>query len=222
MSLVIGELAGYLSELAANNNKPWFETNRDRYQHLRSQFTDLVQEVILALGEFDEDVQGLAAGNALFRIHRDVRFSKDKTPYKTTFSASISRQGRIGGPGYYFQLDGQEQLISAVGIYAPTPEQLAQIRRFIASRPARLTEVLEDPAFRAAFSQIGLDPLKRPPKGYDENTPHMEYIKLRHFIVMREDLLPREATGDAVLARSVAVFRPAYPWKVWLSEALGG
>ena len=105
-------LATYLAELDANNNKAWFEANRPRYDKLRADFADLVEEVLFGVAAFDQRVQGLQAKDCLYRIYRDVRFSKDKTPYKTTFSASFPRN--MTGAGYYFQLDHEGKLMVAL------------------------------------------------------------------------------------------------------------
>lgn len=222
MTLNIDEVVEFLTTLAANNNKAWFDAQRTQFQLLRRQFSDFVQEIIFAISEFDEAVQGVRAKETIFRIHRDVRFSKDKTPYKTTFSAAINPQGRgMDAPGYYFHIGaGGEELFAACGIYAPQPERLAMIRRFIAAQPDRLTRLLEDRSFRTSFPTIGSDPLKRPPKGYDETTPHIETIKLRHFVVWRESVLAPATDDDAVRQEVLAVFQAGYPWIVWLRDAV--
>ena len=99
--LDVNALAAFLHELDQNNNREWFEAQKPRYQQLRGEFTDCVQQVIYGLGEMDSHVQSMRAKDAIFRIHRDVRFARDKRPYKTNFSASISPEGRAAGfPGY--------------------------------------------------------------------------------------------------------------------------
>ena len=118
----VAELAQYLTGLTANNNKEWFEAHRSEYTALRAEFTDFVADVIAQTAAFDSSVAHVDAKEALFRINRDLRFSKDKSPYKTTFSASFGPGGRLrGGPGYYLQIDASGELHHGAGLYQPVP-----------------------------------------------------------------------------------------------------
>ena len=131
-------LVGFLAGLEQNNNKAWFEANRGRYDALRADFIDLVEEVVFGVAAFDPRIQGVVPKATLFRIHRDVRFARDKSPYKTTFSSSISDRGRIGAPGYYFQVDHTGKLMVGGGLWMPDADALARIRTYIATRPGAL------------------------------------------------------------------------------------
>jgi uncharacterized protein (TIGR02453 family) len=215
-------LIAFLAELSENNAKPWFEEHRSTYERLRSEWIVLVGQVIDGISQFDPSVGIVSPKDALFRINRDVRFSADKRPYKTTFSAAICPQGRSSGlPAYYFQINEAGVLMIAGGVYMPDPTTLARIRRHIAEHPERLSEVLADPAFAAAFGTVGGERLKRPPQGYDETTPHIEYVKLKSFTADAEplDWLSR---SDTLAAEIVAACRAMFPLIRWLREALGG
>ena len=134
------DLRSFLSELADNNNRAWFVMNKPRYDILRAEFLQLVTELIAGIGQFDPAIIGCEPKKALFRINRDVRFAHDKSPYKTTFSASILPSGRKkpsegGGPAYYFQLDGNGRLFYACGEYMPPSDRLKAIRERIVTDP---------------------------------------------------------------------------------------
>lgn len=215
-------LIAFLADLARHNDKPWFEEHRPTYDHLRGEWSTLVGQVIDGISHFDPSVGILFPKDALFRIHRDVRFSKDKRPYKTTFSAAICPQGRNSGfPAYYFQISEQGVLMIAGGVYMPERATLARIREHIAEYPERLSAVLADPDFAAAYGTIDDERLKRPPQGYDESTPGIEFIKLKSFTASRE---PQGwlARGDHLAAELVTSFRSLFPLIRWLREAQTG
>jgi uncharacterized protein (TIGR02453 family) len=118
------DLTQFLSELSENNNRPWFIMNKPRYDILRAEFLDVVTELIKELGTFDKQVAGCDPKKAMFRIHRDVRFAKDKRPYKTHFSAGIAplnkrRPSAAGGPTYYFHIEADGKLLFGAGEYLP-------------------------------------------------------------------------------------------------------
>jgi len=215
-------LLAFLSDLAANNNKAWFEGNRATYQHLRGEWMDFVQEVIDGIAQFDPTVAIVSPKDALFRVNRDVRFSKDKSPYKTTFSAAICPQGRSSGlPAYYFQVNEAGALFIGGGVWMPEPAILGRIRQHIAEQPERLSAVLADPAFAATFGKIDGDRLKRPPQGYDETTPGIEFIKLKSFIASVEPVgwLDR---ADNLASEIVEMYQAMFPLMQWLRAALTG
>ena len=158
-------LITFLSGLALNNDKPWFEEHRPAYEQLRGEWLAFVGQIIDGISRIDPSVGIVSPKDALFRINRDVRFSKDKSPYKTTFSAAICPQGRSSGlPAYYFQVNEAGALFIGGGVWMPEPTILGQIRRHIAEHPEQLSAVLADPAFAATFGTIEGERLKRPPR----------------------------------------------------------
>lgn len=211
-------LVEYLAELERNNHKAWFEANRARYEALRADFTDLVEEVVFGIAAFDPRLQAVTAKDCLYRIYRDVRFSKDKTPYKTTFSAAFPRN--MVGAGYYFQIDHTGTLMTAGGYYMPDNDSLARIRAYIAQRPERLEALLADPVFRAALEDPTAPRLTRPPRGYDDTTPLIEMVKLKSFTVAQE-VPVRTLDEDNLAPYVVEQFRQMSPLVAWLREALG-
>lgn len=214
-------LVNFLQELAENNTKLWFDAHRAQYQALRQEFTRLVGEVIAGVGAVDAAVAGLAPAECIFRINRDVRFSRDKSPYKTQFSAAICPQGRgTGMPSYYFHIDATGELLIGGGIYAPTPEQLANARRFILAHPDRLDQLFADPVFRAAHTTIEGNSLKRPPAGVPETARHLDILKRKQYLVGRSFIV-HEFADAAIAPLIIERFRATVPFIIWLREAVG-
>ncbi len=217
---MITPLLTYLEGLAANNNKPWFEEHRAEYQALRQEFTDMVGEIVARVALIDPAVEHLRPADCLFRINRDVRFARDKSPYKTQFSALICPQGRnVNLPSYYFHIAANGELLAGGGMYAPESTQLAAVRRFIQAQPYRLDALLADPDF-AAMGGINGDSLKRPPAGVPADAPHMATL-LRKQYLTGESVDARSIDPDALADWIVARFTVMVPFIQWLRHALG-
>ncbi|HKP76009.1 MAG TPA: DUF2461 domain-containing protein [Longimicrobiaceae bacterium] len=215
-------LTRFLADLAENNERAWFEAHRAEYEALRGDFGAFVAEVIADIARWDDTVRWVDPKDCIYRIYRDVRFSGDKTPYKTTFSAVISERGRRGhGPSYYFQVDRAGTLMAGGGVWMPTPERLARIREHIAEHPEQLQRILKGRTFRAAFGGLWEGhTLKRPPSGYSADAPLIDAIKLKSFIVERE----RETGAPAGELRAwiAESFRAMHPFILWLRGAVAG
>jgi uncharacterized protein (TIGR02453 family) len=213
-------LIEFLGGLEQNNNRPWFAWNKPAYDLLREEFEALLTDVIARVAKFDRGLGPVDARKAMFRIYRDTRFYKDKTPYKTHFSAAIRDRAKRGlEPGYYFEIDYRGVLQVGGGIYRPEPAILMRIRRHIASKPGTLTTLLRNPRFAKTYGGLmEEDSLVRPPKGFSADMPHIEAIKLRHYFGLAEANLKRRPPKD--LARDLAgYFEDLYPLMVWLRKA---
>jgi uncharacterized protein (TIGR02453 family) len=201
------DLSQYLKELAENNTRPWFVMNKPRYDILREEFLQVVTALIAELGKFDKAVAGCNPKKAMFRINRDIRFSNDKSPYKTRFSAGITpndkrRPTAAGGPTYYFHIE-HGQLLFGAGEYIPPPSRLKAIREHIVNDAPGFSRMLKNKALRATFGDIQPEyKLQRPPKGFDPAHPHIEYLKLKSFFVWQEVKLdinhPERLVADLV------------------------
>ena len=214
-------LVEFLSGLEQNNNRPYFVWHKPAYDLLREEFEALIADVIVRVGKFDRGVGPVEAKKALFRIYRDTRFSKDKTPYKTHFSAAIRERAKKGlEPGYYLHIDHQGMLLAGGGIYNPDPATLARIRRHIARHPAALTRVLREPRFHKIYGGFAAEEaLARPPKGFAADTPHIDAIKLKHYFALIEVDIGKRPPKD--LAGSIAgYFRDLVPLMRWLRRAV--
>lgn len=217
----IRDLIQFLTELNENNSRAWFAMNRPRYDILRAEFLELATGLIAGIAAFDPPVAGCDPKKALFRINRDLRFSKEKKPYKTTFSASILPSGRKkpsegGGPVYYFVINAAGQLDFGAGEYMPPPHRLRAIRQHIATDAQGFGKLLKDKKLQAAFGGFYQeDKLTRPPKGFAADLPHIEQIKLKNYFVWKETTLNRNAP-ETVSATLLAGFRDAYALVAWL------
>jgi uncharacterized protein (TIGR02453 family) len=219
----IRDLAQFLAELSENNNRAWFVMNKPRYDILRAEFLELVTSLIADISKFDPAVAGCDPRKALFRINRDLRFSRDKSPYKTTFSAGITASGlkkpsQGGGPAYYFHIDANGMLLVAGGEYMPPPDRLRAIRRHVSADTAGFGKLLRNKKLNETFGGLQEeDKLTRPPKGFEAAAPHIEFIKLKSFIVWKEISLKKKIPTD--LGKDlVAGFKDAYPLVHWLRQ----
>lgn len=215
------DLTQYLTELSENNTRPWFLWNKPRYDILRTEFEEMVTELIKALTRFDKQVAACNPKKAMFRIHRDTRFSKDKTPYKTRFSAGITphdkrRPSAGGGSTYYFHIERDGTLGFGVGEYLPPAPRLKAIREHVVNDATGFAKVLKNKHLRATFNDmLDEDKLQRPPKGFDPDHPHVDYLKLKSFFVWTEVKLDLNAP-DQLVPRLAQGFQDAYVLVSWL------
>lgn len=218
------DLIQFLSELGENNNRAWFVMNKPRYDILRAEFLELVAGMIPLIAKFDPEVADCNPKKALFRINRDMRFSKDKSPYKTTFSAAVTASGlkkpsQGGGPAYYFHVDAHGMLLVAGGEYMPPSDRLRAIRQHVIADAAGFSKVLKNRKLRDTYGDLQDEgKLSRPPKGFDPDAPHIEHIKNKSFIVWKESSLKKTIPAD-LGKEIVSAFKDAYPLVQWLRQA---
>lgn len=177
------EIFQFLRELRQNNNRPWFQENKGRYDVLRAAFIDEVQQLIQKIAVFEPEIAGLEAKDCIYRIYRDTRFSPDKTPYKNHFSAYIVRGGRGSWrSGYYFHLEPDNSMLSG-GVWCPDPKLLKKLRQDIYENIDEFTGILENPEFKAVYPGLIGDTLKRMPVGFPADSPYGDILKHKDFCV---------------------------------------
>lgn len=175
----------FLKELAENNNRDWFTENRKRYETAKKDLEKLVEAVLKGVNEF-ESLPNTEVKDCIFRINRDVRFSKDKSPYKQWFSAAVGPGGRHSGrTDFYLHIQPGESFLGA-GMWAPTPKHLAKFRQEIDFNPQELKGIIEAPAFRDYFPEIWGESLQRMPKGYPETHPDIALLKRKQLFFMHK------------------------------------
>jgi uncharacterized protein (TIGR02453 family) len=179
------ELFAFFRELKENNNRDWFEANKQRYeQQVREPLLRFIADFGIRLAEISPYylADSRRSGGSLFRINRDIRFSKDKSPYKTAAGIQFRHElGRdVHAPGFYLHLE-PDSVFMGVGIWHPEPKTLAKIRDAIVENPERWQRAISDERFKATF-QLGGESLSRPPKGYDPGHPFIEDLKRKDFI----------------------------------------
>lgn len=174
----------FMRDLAQNNNRDWFQANRKRYDAVKMEFTALVGQVLKNVSTF-EALPNTDPKDCIFRINRDIRFSKDKTPYKQNLAAAIGIGGRHSGRiDYYFHIQpGNESFIGA-GMWQPTAEHLARFRQEIDYNVESLTDIIDAPDFRAYFPEISGQSIKTAPKGYTADHPNIELLRRKELFFM--------------------------------------
>ncbi len=213
----------FYRELRINNNKEWFDRNRDRYEEVKKDSQRLVNELLLNMSRFDPALEYLQAKDCIFRINRDIRFSKDKTPYKTHLGIFITPFGKKSGyAGYYVHLDEKEGSFAGGGIYMPDGDILKKIRNEISAFYEDLEEIVNSDSFKKTFGGLDIDNkimLVRPPKGYNMDDPAIEFLKLRSFTATKD--LPAEILTDpAGINKLVDIFKTIKPFNSFLNRAL--
>ena len=209
----------FLAALKKHNNKDWFEAHRAEYEEARQRFADFVDAFI---DEFRpiEDFADLSAKDCMYRINRDVRFSKDKSPYQTNMGASIALGGKhsVRAP-YYIHLQPADESMLAGGAYAPTPEQLAAIRSAIDRDPAALKKIVNAKPFVKAFGPLSGERIKTAPKGYERDHPAIELLQYKQ-IVAAHPLTDKVVLSSNLVAHTVEVFAALKPLLDWLNTIL--
>ena len=206
----------FLKDLHKNNNRDWFNENKDRYRAAHTNVADFVEVLIEEIGEFDEEILKTDAKKALFRIYRDVRFSKDKSPYKTNFGAGLGmgKGNRISG--YYLHIEPGKSFLAG-GVYQPEPSVLKEIRKEISMNAKEFQEILEQDDFRNNFRGLSVgQKLQRVPAGFEKDDPMAEFLKLKNFIVVHP--VSNEALMKEDAAKNFAqIFKSIKPLNDFLS-----
>ena len=181
----IDNILRFLSELKINNNREWFATNKAWYEQVRTDFEKMSKELITQISSFDEAIKHVEVKECIFRIYRDTRFSKDKTPYKTHFGIYIASAGgrKSQHAGYYLHLDPTGCFIST-GVWCPDPSMLKALRQSVYDNIDELNEIRSNPEFSLYFNEFfEEDKLKTVPRGFPKDFPEAELLKLKHYLV---------------------------------------
>lgn len=211
----------FLIQLKRNNNKPWFDAHREKYLAAKSDFENLIQQVIKEYGKKDFDISTLQAKDCIFRIYRDIRFSKNKTPYKTYLSAEIHKGGkRIYHPGFYISIEPGENSYCGGGLWHPEGEYLRKVRQEIDYNLDGFRSIIEDRKFKNVFGRLDQsDTLVRPPKEYEESNPAIAYLKLKSFIA-DAPLSDQELVSKRLVKKITTILTTMKPLTDFLSSAL--
>lgn len=181
----------FLEELEENNDREWFNTNKSRYIAANENFIQFIQSLIDQVALFDKYIQGLDAKSAVFRIYRDTRFAKDKSPYKTNFGAWLMGKGsNCGVAGYYLHLQPGQSFLAG-GVHMPEPVSLKAIRKEISSNGEELLKIINNRNFKDNFEITG-DKLAKVPQGFEKDDPMAEYLK-------HKDLMAHRSLDDATV-----------------------
>jgi uncharacterized protein (TIGR02453 family) len=174
----------FLRQLTKNNNREWFTENKNLYTESQENLVLFLEDLIKEMSEFDTELEKIDAKKSLFRIYRDTRFSKDKTPYKTNFGASLGMGKGSQKGGYYLHLEPGKSFIAG-GIYMPESSVLKTLRKEISLYGKEFLNILNEKEFKKYFPELDQDDkLKKVPQGFEKEDPMAEYLKLKSFIVV--------------------------------------
>lgn len=212
----------FLQSLKKNNDKSWFDANRKAYDAARSDVEQFVQKMINAHGKKDLGIANLVAKQCMFRINRDVRFSKNKSPYKTNFGASINEGGKkaLTG-GYYIHIEPGKSFAGG-GLYMPMPAELKKVRQEIDYNTEEFEAILNAKPFKSIYGKLsdeeGLK-LTRVPQGFDKDSPAAEYLQYKSYITMIS-LSDDELTDPSVDKKILRAFEALQPLLEFLKRSL--
>jgi uncharacterized protein (TIGR02453 family) len=210
----------FLKQIKKNNSKEWFDKNRSAYEEAKSEFLVIVENILNQSVKFDKKLSGLQAKKTLFRINRDIRFSKNKSPYKTNFGARLmpgTKDNII--PGYYLHVEPGNTFLAG-GSYMPEPDKLNAIRQEIDYDFKGFKKLLSAKDFKKYFGGKLSDEEKlvNPPKGYDKENPAIEYLKFKHYIVLHQ-VDEKKLMSPSFPKYAVDVFKAMYPFLLFLRKA---
>jgi len=220
------KLFQFFRELKVNNNRDWFQANRQRYEtQVREPLLQFITDFGLRLAEISPHYVADArkSGGSLFRINRDIRFSKDKSPYKTAAGIQFRHESGkdVHAPGFYLHLE-PDSIFGGIGIWQPDTQTLNKIRDAIVENADRWRQIVSDEAFRAGFELSGdsLNSLKRAPKGYDPDHPLIDDLKRKDFIAATS-FTEAEACSPDFIDRFARTCRIGAPFVGFLTTAIG-
>lgn len=213
-------LLAFLKELGQNNNKEWFTENKPRYEEAKAEFEVFITQLFAEISAFDPSISHHKAKDCIFRIYRDVRFSKDKSPYKAHFGAHITSAAKKSDihtrSGYYIHIEPGASMLAG-GAYMPQGDWLKNIRQEIDYNGQDLLNIINSKGFKYTFGQLEGDKLVRVPKGYTEENPNIELLKMKGFLarnlVKDIDLVKPDFSSQAAI-----VFKELKPLSDFLNR----
>lgn len=210
----------FLIDLENNNNREWFHKNKGYYEQARTDFELLVNHLIHELQQFDDELSLLTAKDCIFRIYRDVRFSKDKSPYKNNMGAYFVRGGKKSGfAGYYLHIEPGKSFVAG-GIHRPSSEILRRVRSEIFSNIEEFKSIIREKRFFTHFNEIEGERLKTAPAGYPKDFPDIDLLKYKSYTVF----MPLEnqlVVHRKFLQKIVPVFKTMQPFIKFLNRVIG-
>ena len=208
----------FLKDLAANNNRDWFTANKDKYTAMHENLISFAEALMLEMNKHDQIVPATGK-KTLFRIYRDVRFSKDKSPYKSHMAGGMTRDTEWLRGGYYFGIEPGGRSMMGTGFWNPNKEDLKLIRDQISADPKPLRKILKSKKFKDTFGELEGEKLKTCPKGFDKEDPAVDLLRHKQFLtyVKYKD---SQVTEKGFYKQLVKDYRAARPFLDYMSEIL--
>lgn len=207
----------FLNKLGQNNDREWFHAHKDEFQKEQGQIENFADGLLQELNTHDV-IETPSGKKSLYRIYRDTRFSKDKTPYKTHWSGSFSRSGKFRRGGYHFHLQEGNTYIAG-GFFGPSTEDLKRIRQEISFDAAPLRKILSSTSFISTFETLKGERLKTTPKGFDANDEAIDLLRYKQFLLIRK-FSDQEVLSEDFLQQAGQTFKNMRPFFDYMSETL--
>lgn len=211
----------FLKALKQNNNRDWFNKNKSQYETARKQFESFVNILIMKIKEFDDTIDVNAAKECTFRIYRDVRFSKNKEPYKPNFGAYIAKGGRKSEyAGYYIHIESGASFAGG-GIYCPQPKILKAVRVDIYNDSSVIKKIINKLNFKIVFPKMYGEKLKTAPRGFSKDFPDIQLLNFKSYTVIKE-LPDKDLTAGSFLDNLLSIFKTQKPFNDYLNTVIKG
>lgn len=207
----------YLKKLDKNNNRIWFQENKDQYELSYSEMINFAEEVNNELSSYDYLVP-VSPKKSLFRIYRDVRFGKDKTPYKTHWGGFLKREGVENRGGYYYQVGPKGSYVVG-GFFGPNKEDLLLIRKHLEQDSSELRKLINSKSFKLFFSDLKGSQLKTAPRGFEKDHPDVDLLRYKQFMI-RHDFTHKEVMSEDFPRIVAEAFNQMRPFFNYMSEQL--
>ncbi|MCE3228890.1 MAG: hypothetical protein K0S32_3441 [Bacteroidetes bacterium] len=207
----------FLKELKKHNNRDWFNANKERYLKEHEQVIRFADALLLEMNKHDV-IETPGGKKSLHRIYRDIRFSKDKTPYNTHWGGSFSRATKLRRGSYYFHLSPGNSF-AACGFWGPNPEDLKRIRDEFSYDPKRIKKILENKKFKETFGEMQGEKIKTTPKGFDANDEAIDLLRYKQFLLIKK-FSDAEVLSDKFVKQLSDTFKQMRPFLDYMSETL--
>ncbi|PCJ26977.1 MAG: TIGR02453 family protein [Flavobacteriales bacterium] len=217
MSTISKETFAFLKQLKKNNNRDWFNANKNKYLERHQNMVDFADSLLLEMNKHD-NIETANGKKSLFRIYRDVRFSKDKSPYKTHWAGGLKRATKELRGGYYFHIEEGNTMVGG-GFWAPNKDDLLRIREDIVSDASELRKIINSKAFKIIFGTLDGEQLKTCPKGFDKEHPDVDLLRYKQFIISKK-FTDKEALSLDFAKMVSDTFKKMRPFFNYMSESV--
>ncbi|MBD77678.1 MAG: TIGR02453 family protein [Crocinitomicaceae bacterium] len=217
MTAISKDTYKFLKDLKKNNNREWFNTNKSRYTEAHENVIAFADTLLSELSKKD-NIETVSGKKSLFRIYRDVRFSKDKSPYKTWWAGGFKRATASLRGGYYFHIE-PGQIFAAGGFWGPNKDDLLLIRQQIQADPDPLRKIINSKKFKDHFGSLEGEQLKTAPKGFDKEDPAVDLLKYKQFLVTKK-IDSKLEDSEKLVSEIAGTFQAMRPFFDYMSEIL--